>query len=63
MGMVAIVDMAGVLWGPIGREFVGVMFVIAFVFCTGLVLFPLLKLLDFSEEPRILKPFREPLSC
>ncbi|KAH8646831.1 amino acid transporter [Xylariales sp. PMI_506] len=30
-----IVDMAGVVWGPIGREFVGVMFVIAFIFCTG----------------------------
>ena len=27
--------MAGVIWGPIGREFVGVMFVIAFIFCTG----------------------------
>jgi len=27
--------MAGVLWGPIGREFVGVMFMIAFIFCTG----------------------------
>jgi hypothetical protein len=27
--------MAGVLWGPIGREFVGIMFVIAFIFCTA----------------------------
>lgn len=27
--------MAGVLWGPIGREFVGVMFMIAFIFCTS----------------------------
>lgn len=27
--------MAGVVWGPIGRELVGVMFVIAFIFCTG----------------------------
>ncbi|KAH8656574.1 transmembrane amino acid transporter protein-domain-containing protein [Tricladium varicosporioides] len=30
-----IVDMAGIIWGPIGREFVGVMFTIAFIFCTG----------------------------
>ncbi|KAE9371649.1 hypothetical protein N431DRAFT_441621 [Stipitochalara longipes BDJ] len=30
-----IVDMAGVVWGPIGREFVGVIFVIAFIFCTS----------------------------
>jgi hypothetical protein len=27
--------MAGVVWGPIGREFVGFIFVIAFIFCTS----------------------------
>ena len=31
----AIVDMAGVLWGPIGRELMGLLFVIAFIFCTS----------------------------
>ncbi|TVY36777.1 N amino acid transport system protein [Lachnellula occidentalis] len=30
-----IVDMAGVVWGPIGREIIGVVFVLAFVLCTG----------------------------
>lgn len=27
--------MAGVIWGPIGRELVGIMFMVAFIFCTG----------------------------
>lgn len=27
--------MAGVLWGPVGRELVGILFVVAFIFCTG----------------------------
>ncbi|KAK9418788.1 putative Amino acid transporter transmembrane domain-containing protein [Seiridium unicorne] len=30
-----LVDMCGKMWGPIGKEFVGVMFIIAYVFCTG----------------------------
>ncbi|ETS79873.1 hypothetical protein PFICI_07402 [Pestalotiopsis fici W106-1] len=30
-----LVDMCGKLWGSIGKEFVGVMFIVAYVFCTG----------------------------
>ncbi|KAF2158591.1 hypothetical protein M409DRAFT_71569 [Zasmidium cellare ATCC 36951] len=30
-----IVDMYGVMWGLVGRELVGIMFVVAFVLCTG----------------------------
>ncbi|KAI1867018.1 hypothetical protein JX265_007594 [Neoarthrinium moseri] len=30
-----IVDMCGKLWGPIGKELVGIMFIIAYIFCTG----------------------------
>ncbi|KAH8674035.1 transmembrane amino acid transporter protein-domain-containing protein [Xylariales sp. PMI_506] len=30
-----LVDMCGKLWGPIGKELVGVMFIIAYVLCTG----------------------------
>ncbi|KAI0481115.1 transmembrane amino acid transporter protein-domain-containing protein [Xylariaceae sp. FL0804] len=30
-----LVDMMGVLWGPIGREFVGFMFLVAFILCAG----------------------------
>ncbi|KAK4502093.1 hypothetical protein PRZ48_007904 [Zasmidium cellare] len=31
----SIVDMCGLMWGPVGRELVGIMFVVAFVLCTG----------------------------
>jgi hypothetical protein len=31
----AIVDMCGVMWGSVGRELVGFMFLVAFVLCTG----------------------------
>jgi hypothetical protein len=27
--------MAGVVWGPWGRELVGLLFMVAFIFCTG----------------------------
>ncbi|KFA54990.1 hypothetical protein S40293_02303 [Stachybotrys chartarum IBT 40293] len=30
-----IVDMCGVMWGPIGRELVGFMFLVAFILCCG----------------------------
>lgn len=33
--ILAIADICGVMWGPIGRELVGIMFLVAFVLCTG----------------------------
>ncbi|KAH9900513.1 transmembrane amino acid transporter protein-domain-containing protein [Xylariomycetidae sp. FL2044] len=35
LSIVALVDMMGILWGPIGRELVGLMFLIAFILCAG----------------------------